>query len=138
LAGSGGDCAVAAGSHYQTRAGIGFQKRTPAREPLFKTLSVWLGNMALTPDSAAKIDLNVFYRFGTGSGPRTATDGAGACNCCICSGRLALILACLGISGVVSRLVPQRTREIGVRLAVGAAPSDVIAMVGKQTLKPVA
>jgi predicted permease len=52
-------------------------------------------------------------------------------------GGLALILACLGIYGVVSRLVSQRTREIGIRLALGAAQSDVIAMVGRETLAPV-
>ena len=49
-------------------------------------------------------------------------------------GLLALLLTTLGIYGVVSYAVNQRTREIGIRLALGAAPSTIFKLIVGQGL----
>jgi len=47
----------------------------------------------------------------------------------------ALLLACLGIYALISYSVGRRSREIGVRLALGARPADVIRMLLEQTAR---
>ena len=48
---------------------------------------------------------------------------------------IALLLACIGIYGVISYSVVQRTQEIGIRLAVGAQPEQVVRMILSQGLR---
>jgi hypothetical protein len=52
-------------------------------------------------------------------------------------GGLALVLAVVGILGVTFVLVGQRRRELGVRMAIGATPWDVVRIVFRQGMWPV-
>jgi putative ABC transport system permease protein len=52
-------------------------------------------------------------------------------------GALALVLAATGIWGVASYRVAQRTRELGIRLALGARPAEVVALALRDVLRVV-
>jgi predicted permease len=53
-------------------------------------------------------------------------------------GLVALVIACVGIVGLVAFSVSQRTREIGIRMALGAPPAHVVSVALRQLARPVA
>jgi predicted permease len=48
-------------------------------------------------------------------------------------GALALVLAAVGVHGIVSYSVAERTQEFGIRMAIGARPVDMLQLVMRQT-----
>ena len=52
-------------------------------------------------------------------------------------GLIGLVLALMGIYGTVSYIVVLRTREIGIRMAVGAQRRDILALILRESTRPV-
>ena len=63
------------------------------------------------------------YRYNAVEGPGAAIEMVGA------MGAMGLVLAIAGLYGLVAYNVSRRTREIGIRMAIGAGPSDVLRLV---------
>lgn len=68
------------------------------------------------------------YRYSAVEGPRVAV------NLVMTMGAMALLLAIAGLYGLVAYNVSRRTREIGIRMAIGATPSDIVRLVIGQGL----
>jgi predicted lysophospholipase L1 biosynthesis ABC-type transport system permease subunit len=93
------------------------------------------------PRLVREIDPNVpFYNVGLMSGYTTAATFTQrlAANLLVVFGGLALLLAAIGSYGVLSYLVGQRRREIGIRLAIGATRASVFRLVAASGARLVA
>jgi predicted permease len=91
-----------------------------------------LGGVARSIDSGLSPEvqpLHLAYEDKVGSSQQMAVIASGM-------GLLALLLAVVGLYGVVAYNVAQSTREIGIRIALGAPPARVVQSVVSRFLKP--
>jgi putative ABC transport system permease protein len=68
------------------------------------------------------------YRYAAVDGPRVAVELVGVL------GAVGLVLAIAGLYGLVAYNVSRRTREIGIRMAIGAGPRDVLRLMMRKGL----
>ncbi|HTM26450.1 MAG TPA: ABC transporter permease [Vicinamibacterales bacterium] len=115
---------------YQPLAPVTFVAR--ADEPSVGVAGLRMGIQRVDPDLAVSIA-------GTGAvlldGPLVLVRIIVAMTAAL--GTLALVLSMAGLFGVLSHLVNKRTREIGIRLAIGAERSDIFRLVLRDGLRPV-
>ncbi|HET7873582.1 MAG TPA: ABC transporter permease, partial [Terriglobales bacterium] len=92
----------------------------PALEQTVSALAPNLPVFEMKTMSQALYSLNGFLIFQVGAGLAAALGGLG------------LVLSVVGVYGVISYAASQRTHEIGVRMALGAQPGEILRMIFRQ------
>jgi putative ABC transport system permease protein len=103
--------------------------RTSANKPASLVPAIRRELAAMDPTIPPKFDIYSAVIAGTLSRQRLGTALLGA------FGLLALILAAVGIYGVMSYSVAQRSAEIAVRAAMGASPGELLGMIMRRALE---
>jgi predicted permease len=106
----------------QVRTTVAQDAMLPRIQKLISSLAPDLPLIELRTMNDALNGLNGFFAFRLAAGLAAGL------------GLLGLLLAVVGVYGIVSYSVGQRTKEIGIRMAMGAQRSDILSMILKQGL----
>jgi len=106
----------------QVRTSVAPATMIPQVEHVIDSLAPTMPVFDVQTMTEALNTLNGLLRFQLAAGLATAL------------GLLGLVLAVVGVYGVISYSASQRTHEIGVRMAIGAQPLDILTMVFRQGL----
>jgi predicted permease len=127
--GEGKELALYSPTLQDTQAGVDFNFMIRASGPpegVIKAVNTTLGD--LDPTAAIEVKL---MRNSLGFALLPSRVGAAVLGS---MGLLGLALASIGLYGVLAYAVSRRLREIGLRMALGARPSDILRMVARQSL----
>jgi predicted permease len=118
---------VPVGRHYRAGMNLHVRARDASAAAESAALAAVRSEIARADSRLPLLELMPMRRFHDRSLELWAVRAGG--NVVISLGGLALILALAGVYGVKSYVVSQRTREFGIRVAVGARPTDVLWLV---------
>jgi len=123
---------VPSGRHYRANMYVHVRTHDGSTVAENNTLAAIRRELAQLDSRLPVLDLMPMRRFHDRSLELWAVRAGG--NVVISLGTLALLLAIVGVYGVKSYLVAMRTREIGIRVAMGARPVDVLWLVLREGL----
>ncbi len=123
---------VPSGSNYRAAMTVHVKTSSPAPQAVSAAIETIRRELRAVDPRLPVLELTTFQRFHDNSLELWAIRSSG--RMLLLVGTLALGLATAGVYGVKSYLVSRRTREIGIRMALGANPGDVMGMVMRESV----
>ena len=123
---------VPSGPNYRAAMTVHVRTSSPAPQAVSAAIETIRRELRAVDPRLPVLELTAFQRFHDNSLELWAFRTSG--RMLLLVGTLALGLATAGVYGVKSYLVSRRSREIGIRMALGANPGDVMGMVMRESV----